>query len=168
MASINNQDVIEKERLEGLIPCCQWIRQISNQTLKDTSVRSSVLFLVKELQNLNKSRSRSWFTEKIDSFKKEPYKFPSVLLTPRNKKSKNNIGDLNANMLIARWLETSFPKFNRHEYYTAVSYFIRLGNFRTFKIIWSSKENMVQFFRNQGQRSKNIFQVEIGAVLHKT
>ena len=99
MASITNQDVIEKERLEGLIPCCQWIKTISNQTLKDTSVRSSVLFLVKELQNLNKSRSRSWFTEKIDSFKKEPYKFPSVLLTPRNKKSKNNIGDLNTNML---------------------------------------------------------------------
>ena len=54
-------------------------------------------------------------------------------------------------------LETSFPKFNRHEYYMAVSYIIRLGNVRTFKIIWSSKVNMVQFFRNQGQRSKNIF-----------
>ena len=79
MASITNQDVIEKERLEGLIPCCQWIRTISNQTLKDTSVRSSVLSLVKKLQNLKKSRSRPGFTEKIDSFKKEPYKFPSVL-----------------------------------------------------------------------------------------
>lgn len=63
--------------------------------------------------------------------------------------------------LIARWLEISFPKFNRHEYYTAVSYIIRLGNVRTFKIIWSSKENMVQFFRNQGQRSKNIFHTKI-------
>jgi hypothetical protein len=52
-------------------------------------------------------------------------------------------------------------KFNRHEYYTAVSYIIRLGNVRTFKIIWSSKENMVQFFRNQGQRSKNIFHTKI-------
>ena len=40
MASITNQDVIEKERLEGLIPCCQWIRKITNQTLKDTSVCS--------------------------------------------------------------------------------------------------------------------------------
>jgi hypothetical protein len=99
MAYITNQDVIEKERLEGLIPCCQWIKTISNQTLKDTSVRSSVLGLVKKLQKLNKSRSRPGFTEKIDSFKKEPYKFPSVLLTPRNKKSKNNIGDLNTNML---------------------------------------------------------------------
>ena len=64
-------------------------------------------------------------------------------------------------MLLARWLETSFPKFNRHEYYTAVSYINRLGNVRTFKIIWSSKENMVQFFRNQGQRSKNIFHTKI-------
>ena len=70
--------------------------------------------------------------------------------------------------VIARWLETSFPKFNRHEYYTAVSYIIRLGNVllskgnvRIFKIIWSSKENMVQFFRNQGQRSKNIFHTKI-------
>ena len=62
---------------------------------------------------------------------------------------------------IARWLETSFPKFNRQEYYTAVSYIIRLGNVRTFKIIWSSKENMVQFFRNQGQRSKTIFHTKI-------
>jgi hypothetical protein len=37
-----------------------------------------------------------------------------------------------------------------------VSYIIRLGTARTFKIIWSSKENMVQFFRNQGQRSTRI------------
>jgi hypothetical protein len=58
---------------------------------------------------------------------------------------------------IARWPETSFTKFNRHEYYTAVSYIIRLGNVRIFKIIWSSKENMVQFFKNQGQRSKTVF-----------
>jgi hypothetical protein len=50
------------------------------------------------------------------------------------------------NFLIARWLETSFLKFNRHEYYTAVSYIIRLSTTRTFKIIWSSKENMVQFY----------------------
>ena len=64
-------------------------------------------------------------------------------------------------LLIARWLETSFPKFNRHEYYTAVSYIIRLGNVRTFKIIWSSKENMVQFFRNQGQRSNTFFCYQI-------
>ena len=85
--------------MEGLIPCCQWIRKITNQTLKDTSVCSSVLGLVKKLQNLNKSKSRPGFTETIDSFKKEPYKFPQVLLTPRNKKSKNDIGDLNANML---------------------------------------------------------------------
>ena len=28
----------------------------------------------------------------------------------------------------------------------AVSYIIRFGSVRTFKIIWSSKENMVQFF----------------------
>jgi len=41
MASITNQDVIVKERLVGLIPCCLWIRKISNQTLKDNSVRSS-------------------------------------------------------------------------------------------------------------------------------
>ena len=67
---------------------------------------------------------------------------------------------------IARWLETSFPKFNRHEYYTAVSYIIRLGNVRTFKIIWSSKENMVQFFRNQGQRSKNIFHTKFHWILN--
>lgn len=71
MASITNQDVIEKERLEGLIPCCQWIRKITNQTLKDTSVCSSVLGLVKKLQ-----KSRPGFTETIDSFKKEPYEFP--------------------------------------------------------------------------------------------
>jgi hypothetical protein len=58
-------------------------------------------------------------------------------------------------------VEISFPKLNRHEYYTAVSYIIRLGNVRTFKIIWSSKENMVQFFRNQGQRSKIIFHRKI-------
>jgi hypothetical protein len=63
---------------------------------------------------------------------------------------------LNILKTIARWLETSFPKFNRHEYYTAVSYIIRLGNVRIFKIIWSSKENMVQFFRNQGQRLNKI------------
>jgi hypothetical protein len=56
---------------------------------------------------------------------------------------------------------SSFPKFNRHEYYTAVSYIIRLGNVRTFKIIWSSKENMVQFFRYQGQRSKNTYMYQL-------
>lgn len=112
MASITNQDVIEKERLEGLIPCCQWIRTISNQTLKDTSVRSSVLSLVKKLQNLKKSRSRPGFTEKIDSFKKEPYKFPSVILTSKNKKSKNDIGALNSNMLksLAENLATDLNK----------------------------------------------------------
>jgi hypothetical protein len=40
-------------------------------------------------------------------------------------------------------------------------YIIRLGTARTFKIIWSSKENMVQFFRNQGQRSKTFFFYQI-------
>ena len=75
MAYITNQDVIEKERLEGLIPCCQWIKTISNQTLKDTSVCSSVLGLVKKLQNLNKSKSRPGFTETIDSFKKSHIHF---------------------------------------------------------------------------------------------
>jgi hypothetical protein len=59
-------------------------------------------------------------------------------------------------LVLDRWLEISFPKFNRHEYYTAVSYIIRLGNVRTFKIIWSSKEYMVQFFseiRVKGQKT---------------
>jgi hypothetical protein len=44
-----------------------------------------------------------------------------------------------------------------------VSYIIRLGTARTFKIIWSSKENMVQFFRNQGQRSNTFFVTKFGA-----
>ena len=80
MASITNQDVIEKERLESLIPCCHWIKTISNQTLKDTSVRSSVLGLIKKFKKLNTSRSRPGFTEKIDSFKKEPY-YISISIT---------------------------------------------------------------------------------------
>ena len=80
-----------------------------------------------------------------------------LIIWPENDITYSNIPE----SFIARWLETSFPKFNRHEYYTAVSYIIRLGNVRTFKIIWSSKENMVQFFRNQGQRSKNIFHTKI-------
>jgi hypothetical protein len=42
-------------------------------------------------------------------------------------------------------------------YRMMLSYIIQLGNVRTFKIIWSSKENMVQFFRNQDQRSNKHF-----------
>jgi hypothetical protein len=61
---------------------------------------------------------------------------------------------------IARWLETSFPKFNRHEYYTAVSYIIRLGNAIIFLITSDvldrklNKENQIfifsSFFNEKG------------------
>ena len=61
---------------------------------------------------------------------------------------------------LARWLEPSFPNLILMNTIRCVIYH-STRQCSYFQNNLSSKENMVQFFRNQGQRSKNIFYTKI-------
>ena len=99
--TITNKTIIERERAEGLLACCNFVQELSSERLKDTSIRSSILNVVHKFRKLNKSKSRPGYSERIREFENEIYTFPTpqVEQRPRKSESFELIRDLNANIL---------------------------------------------------------------------
>jgi len=76
---ISNEDIIKKERTEGLAACCKWIKTLTDTNIKERSIISSISNVIKKFRYLQKSISRPGMDEKITQFKKEVYKFPKPL-----------------------------------------------------------------------------------------
>lgn len=119
---ISNEDIIKKERTEGLAACCKWIKTLTDTNIKERSI-SSISNVIKKIRYLQKSVSRPGMDEKITQFKKEVYKFPKPLGYSRKTtttcdpviNTSNNETLKNVMMDLADKLNTSVDKSNNLE-----------------------------------------------------
>lgn len=80
--------IIERERNDGLKASIVWLNsfQDNDKTLPETTIRSSIIKIIKEYKSMLKSKNRPGFQEKILNFEKQIYIFPNKQSNPRKRK----------------------------------------------------------------------------------